>query len=226
MDTIKANAAAGASIDISGKLDKQATYILGTDFSLKTNGYDSGNGLVITNTGILAKKSGASTFAIDSNGNATFKGDITGATGTFAGNVVSSGQIKGTGSTTGTLGTAAVLGQPTGTLVHGVVGYVTTATTGVTGHCTNGAGYGVRGTNTGASGVGVFCDGRFRWGAYTFPSPDGSAQKMLCADGTWSNRAAVWNGSAGSNFTTLSGVQVIRLPMTINGAVYNVLMTL
>jgi hypothetical protein len=44
---------------------------------------DVNNGLWLSPTGILGKKSGATTFALDNSGNATFSGDITGSTGTF-----------------------------------------------------------------------------------------------------------------------------------------------
>ncbi|NBS86450.1 MAG: hypothetical protein EBS58_07185, partial [Micrococcales bacterium] len=82
--TVVSNAANGATAysSLSNKLDKQATYILGTDLatnqvSFKTSQYDLGSGLVITNTGILGKKSGITTFAIDTNGDATFTGVVT-----------------------------------------------------------------------------------------------------------------------------------------------------
>lgn len=43
-------------------------------------------------------------------------------------------------------------------------------------------GVGVRGTGGGA---GVWCDGPFKFGSYTYATPDGSANKYMAADGTW-----------------------------------------
>lgn len=43
-------------------------------------------------------------------------------------------------------------------------------------------GVGVRGTG---SGAGVWCDGPFKFGSYTYATPDGSANKYMAADGTW-----------------------------------------
>lgn len=60
----------------ASKLAAQSTYILGSDFALKTASYDAGSGIVITDTGILGKKGGVVTFAIDNTGAATFAGDI------------------------------------------------------------------------------------------------------------------------------------------------------
>lgn len=44
------------------------------------------------------------------------------------------------------------------------------------------SGVGVRGTGGGA---GVWCDGPFKFGSYTYATPDGSANKYLSANGTW-----------------------------------------
>jgi len=43
-------------------------------------------------------------------------------------------------------------------------------------------GVGVRGMG---SGAGVWCDGPFKFGSYTYATPDGSANKYMAADGTW-----------------------------------------
>jgi hypothetical protein len=48
---------------------------------------DTTNGLYLGNTGIVGRKSGQTTFAVDAYGNAVFKGDLTGSNGTFGGNV-------------------------------------------------------------------------------------------------------------------------------------------
>lgn len=42
---------------------------------------------------------------------------------------------------------------------------------------------GVRGSSL--SGTAIFCDGRFRFGGYTYSTPDGNASKFMAANGTW-----------------------------------------
>jgi hypothetical protein len=49
------------------------------------NGQPGFNGFYIGSTGIVGTKNGLTTFALDNAGNATFKGDLTGASGTFSG---------------------------------------------------------------------------------------------------------------------------------------------
>ena len=83
LNTIATNAAS-----VTNKLDKQSTYILGTNtaqnqIALKTAGYDAGSGLVITDTGILGIKNNETTFAIDNTGTATFKGTVTATSGSL-----------------------------------------------------------------------------------------------------------------------------------------------
>lgn len=48
---------------------------------------DTTNGLYLGSSGIVGRKAGNTTFSVDNAGNAIFKGDITGASGTFYGNV-------------------------------------------------------------------------------------------------------------------------------------------
>jgi hypothetical protein len=62
------------------------------------NGQAGYNGFYIGSTGIVGTKNGLTTFALDNAGNATFKGDLTGASGTFNGSlsVGSSPAISGT----------------------------------------------------------------------------------------------------------------------------------
>lgn len=78
---------------INANLDTQAKEILG-DFIFGASGAikmitDADNGLWLSPTGILGKKSGANTFAIDILGNATFAGTLVAAAGTFEGTVYS-----------------------------------------------------------------------------------------------------------------------------------------
>lgn len=150
--TALSNASAALS-GLSSKLSAGATYILGTDIALKTSGYDGGNGLIVTNTGILAKKSGNTTFAIDSAGNATFKGDITGASGTFAGYVNTTGSVNATGVYGSAVGNASVVGVPSNTSYHGVAG-ISGSGVGIYGKSGSG-GYGVYGENLASSSPAV-----------------------------------------------------------------------
>ena len=68
---------------INARLDTQSEEILG-EFTFGASGAikmitDINNGLWISPTGILGKKAGATTFAIDTSGNATYAGDLTAA---------------------------------------------------------------------------------------------------------------------------------------------------
>ena len=93
------NSAAAAIAALGSKLNAQSVYILGSDFNLKTSSFDTGTGVGITNNGILGRKNGVTTFALDNLGNASFAGDISAASGTFAGNVSTAGYIKVAGFT-------------------------------------------------------------------------------------------------------------------------------
>ena len=59
------------------------------------------DGVYIGSTGIVGRKASQTTFAVDASGNAIFKGDLTGASGTFTGNLTvgSSPAISGTSMT-------------------------------------------------------------------------------------------------------------------------------
>jgi len=72
---------------INTKLDTASKEILG-DFTFGASGAisistDPNNGLWISPTGILGKKAGSNTFAIDNTGNATFGGILSAASGTL-----------------------------------------------------------------------------------------------------------------------------------------------
>ncbi len=82
---------------ISTTLDTQAKQILG-EFTFVGSGAlaiktDANNGIWISPTGILAKKAGATTFALDTAGNATFAGTLTAASGTLG--TITAGTITG-----------------------------------------------------------------------------------------------------------------------------------
>jgi hypothetical protein len=65
------------------------------------NGVPGYNGYYIGSTGIVGTQNGYVTFALDNAGNATFKGNLTGASGTFGGSIAvgSSPEVSGTSMT-------------------------------------------------------------------------------------------------------------------------------
>lgn len=94
---------------INSTLNTQTKQILG-DFTFGTFGAikmitDNNNGIWISPTGILGKKGGATTFAIDSLGNATFAGTLVAASGTFG--TITSGNLTGVTITGGLIRTAS-----------------------------------------------------------------------------------------------------------------------
>ena len=74
---------------------------------------DTNNGLYLGNTGIVGRKGGQTTFAVDQAGDATFGGALNAATGSFAGSLQAA-----TGTFAGTLDASSIT---TGTLRAGVV---------------------------------------------------------------------------------------------------------
>lgn len=93
---------------INANLNTSAKTILGS-FTFSGSGAiamntDANNGLWLSPTGLLGKSGGVTTFAIDTNGNATFAGTLSGASGTFG--TITSGTISGVTITGSTLSTA------------------------------------------------------------------------------------------------------------------------
>jgi hypothetical protein len=91
-----ASAAATAQATADAKLSRSGAQILTGPVTLNAtgaitvgnpaiNGVPGYNGYYIGSTGIVGTKNGYVTFALDNAGNATFKGDLTGASGTFSG---------------------------------------------------------------------------------------------------------------------------------------------
>ena len=91
-----ASAAATAQAAADAKLARSGAQILTGPVTLNAtsaitvgnpalNGQPGFNGFYIGSTGIVGTKNGVTTFALDNAGNATFKGDLTGASGTFSG---------------------------------------------------------------------------------------------------------------------------------------------
>ena len=98
---------------INTKFDTSTKEIL-SDFTFGESGAikmitDDNNGLWISPTGILGKKSGNTTFSIDTSGNATFSGELSAATGTLG--TITAGSLTGVTITGGTIQTASEDGR-------------------------------------------------------------------------------------------------------------------
>ena len=77
-------------------------------------GSDLNNGVYMGNGGLLGKKAGATTFAIDTAGNATFGGTLSAATGTLGSLTVNTGGNVKSGQTAYNTGTGFYLGTDAG----------------------------------------------------------------------------------------------------------------
>lgn len=77
---------------LASVLDNASTQIKAASSTFILIGNTS-TGLYLGSAGLYGKKSGATTFSIDSSGNAAFKGDISGASGTFTGQINTSGML-------------------------------------------------------------------------------------------------------------------------------------
>ena len=119
--------------------------------TIASDGSSSGTGVAVTSAGIVGRNGSGITFAIDTSGNATFKGDITGASGTFAGNVSTNGYVHANGQITTADGFASVVGNESGTAATGLIGY---------GKGTTGRGVHGISDSSGGLGAGVLGDGR------------------------------------------------------------------
>jgi hypothetical protein len=91
---------------LSSNFNTQTTLILG-EFQFSGSGArkiatDDDNGVWISPTGILGKKAGATTFALDNGGNATFGGTLVAASGTFG--TITAGTFTGVVVQTATSG--------------------------------------------------------------------------------------------------------------------------
>ena len=124
--TAAAAAAATAQAAADAKLAKSGAQILTGPVTLNAasaitvgtpalNGAAGANGFYIGSTGIVGTQNGLTTFALDNAGNATFKGNLTGASGTFGGNLavgsspaVSGVSMTGTGAIINSGGTFAL----------------------------------------------------------------------------------------------------------------------
>lgn len=117
VDTAKSTASAAAA-GLADKLNRAGDIIQGRITMNITDGLFAGtdlnNGVYLGKDGLLAKKAGATTFGIDTAGNATFAGALNAATGTFAGSLSAatgtfSGSLSGaSGTFSGSLTASAV----------------------------------------------------------------------------------------------------------------------
>ena len=178
MSTIKANAAAGATAvqpaAIANMLTSSSSYILGGTVTVTEAGkgirtgniawdaygtVNAGSGVAITSKGLVGAVNGVTTFSINgTTGAAVFKGDITGASGTFSGAISTSSYVIADGAgVSGSFGvTAAIKGRASGLGASAVYGEVNFggASSGVFGKASAAGSFGVRGENS--SGVGGF----------------------------------------------------------------------
>jgi len=166
-DVASASASASSALSgLSAKLDNNAATVMSSNFYLKTSGFDAGNGVAIYGSGIVAKKNNVNTFVLNASGDAVFAGDISAATGTFAGNISSAGFISVTGgsltSASGVQGTfhTALLATANVAGAAGVVGQCATGLAGgfgVVGLASSlGGSHGVYGEATGNNSTGVY----------------------------------------------------------------------
>ena len=89
------------------------------------------DGLYLGSTGIVGRKGSQTTFAVDASGNAIFKGDLTGASGTFTGNLtvgsspaVSGTSMSGSGGVINSGGTFALGNSTTNVTYNGSALYL------------------------------------------------------------------------------------------------------
>jgi hypothetical protein len=125
--TVTAAGIGAATISsVANKLTNGAANVMSTGFFLQTNGYAGGNGIAMYDGGFIAKKSGANTFVIGSDGSATFSGALTVgiATAQYATASVYSYWYPGAGATAYT-GTTPVL---QGTDLASGVSFISTTT--------------------------------------------------------------------------------------------------
>lgn len=202
MSTIASNAAA-----VSAKLQSDSSYILSGVMSVTNAGggirtgnvawdangtVNAGSGIAITPKGIVGVSNNEVTFSVNgTTGEAIFKGNISGAVGTF------SGSIYAQSTATDGVNNFAVQGVTSHYLGFGVRGsssnyigvFGSGGTRGVSGFSSSG--YGVYGLST--SGYAVYADGDMyidkglRWRNIYIAYPGGNSGEFLSAAGTWRN---------------------------------------
>lgn len=214
-------------------LSSSGTSIVMTNANLFKSGSGLG-GVFIGSGGLFGKNSGGvETFAIDATtGAVRFKGDLTGATGTFSGNLSVSGQAVIDGTYTSGGFAAALHVNPTFSAPYGIVtrsdssvgralaGIGTSGATGVYGSTTSGMG--VHGYITGSSsGSAAVLGESGNASSYGVRAIGFGAGVALGVEGKLSvnNSTLTWNGysyaaPAGSSTTVLHNDGVWRDPVT------------
>jgi hypothetical protein len=166
---------------------------------------NSGYGIAITNNGIVARNAAlANTFVLDgTTGDATFAGVLSAATGTFSGDLITSGQVSATGTTSSAEGTACIVGASATSGVRGGV-FIATNTAGAVGVSTSGTGVYGKTASTSVSNPGVL--GSSGSGGIAIATEVGSIQinssnsNMIIgtATNTGNNNLVIKEGVAGS----------------------------
>lgn len=152
------NASATNSINLasptylSGRLSQSSAAIIANSSEFITVGSAS-DGVVIGSAGIFCKKAGVTQFSVDNSGNAVFKGDISGSSGNFTGQITSSFQIVCQTSIDTSSKAGAIYGYASGDNMSGVLGH-STVSSGVFGQSTMSGRGGVYGINTTTGGIG------------------------------------------------------------------------
>lgn len=138
-----------------------------------TGALTGGSGIAITEWGIIGASGGSATFSINaSTGAAIFAGDISGASGSFSGSLITGGQVLSTGQTT-------ISGQPPASIIGNIGTIPAGGGSGVLGRAVGNSGssadaigvsgvavsagglgsvFGVFGYADGSNGVGVYAD--------------------------------------------------------------------
>jgi hypothetical protein len=166
---------------------------------------NSGFGIAITANGIVARNAAlANTFVLDgTTGNATFAGALSAATGSFSGDLITSGQVSATGTTSSAQGSATIVGASATSNVRGGV-FIATNTSGAVGVSTSGAGVFGTTSSTSANSPGVL--GSSGAGGIAIATGVGSIQinsfnsNMIIgtATNTGNNNLVIKEGTAGS----------------------------
>ena len=225
----------GTNYSLTGAISVQNTGGLragNVTWNPATGAVTGGSGVVLTENGLTGAKAGVVKFLISANGDATFAGDVVTKGKVYAeGSTVGDTQINLSGtlySINYSSWSEAVTSVATNVVRAGVVGFSNAATSfanvgvlgkgtgvikgiGVLGDGERFGGYfittgeaAVEALNT-AGGVAVNCDGKFKFGGYTYAVPDGAAAvavanaaQFMCRNGTWATPFALSGPTTGT----------------------------
>lgn len=199
----------GIAIGSSGIIGRKASV---TTFSIAADGSATFSGDVITSGRLEMSGTGYTYSGAVPGGNALSYMNASNSTyGLYVnhstGGVISAAILGKVGGTSG----VGVQGESTSTNVGAAIRGLATAagsfnTSAVQG-IASGGGSGVAAQNSG-SGVGLYCDNKFQWGAYTATAPNGSASNFLNGQGNWvaasSGGVSSLSASSSSSGLTLS----------------------